>query len=158
MTKTSEDLPQITKRSKLTEKQQRFIDNLHNYRSLKLAAKAAGYSKKTSHNITQHIKSCPGLMSALRTFYQDNATLLLHDMTLIDKNVMEFCKDKNNVEKVPKFTHSLKQIKQVAGVLAEDTTPRQPTVNIANIEKVQVAIGDMLTKRLQGTGNTNDTP
>jgi len=155
MNTTNQDdiLPETTKGQKLTDKQQRFIDNLHNYRSLKLAAKAAGYSKKTSHNITQHIKACPGLMNALRTFYQDNATLLLHDMTLIDKNVMEFCKDKNNVEKVPKFTHSLKQIKQVAGVLAEDTAPRQATVNIAHIEKVQVAISDMLTRRLQGNNN-----
>jgi len=158
MTQTSEDLPQTTKGQKLTDKQQTFVDNLHHHKTLRAAAKAAGYGKEIQRSITSYIKRSPALTKAMRTYYLDHAMLLLHDMSLVDKNVLDHCKDPKNIKDVPKHGHMLRQIKQAAGVLAEDTTPRQPTVNIAHIEKVQVAISDMLTKRLQGTGNTNDTP
>ena len=154
MTETTNNLPQTTKGPKLTDKQKLFIDNLQHYRSLKKAARAAGYSSKTAHNITQHIKACPNLMKALRTFYQDNSVLLLHDMSLIDKSIIDHCKQPKNVLNVPKFTHSLKQIKQAAGVLADDITPKQPTISITHIEKVQVAVAGMLTKRLNGVSSS----
>ena len=153
MTKTSNNLPETTKGLKLTEKQQLFIDNLHHYKTLRSAAKAAGYGKEIQRSITSYVKRSPALTEAMRSFYHDSAMLLLHDMSLVDRNVLNHCKDPNNIADVPKHGHMLKQIKQVAGVMAEDTTPKQATVNIAHIEKVQVAIGDMLKKRLEGVSD-----
>lgn len=74
--------------------------------------------------------------------------LLLHDMSLIDRNIIDYCKVSKNVKNIPKFTQALKQIKQVAGVLEQDYIPKQPTISIAHIENIQVAVGDMLRNKL----------
>ena len=76
---------------------------------------------------------------------------------VIEDNVLTHCKDKNNVDKVPQHSQMIKQIKQAAGVLEVDQAPKSVTINIATIEKIQVAMGDVLKSRMIPVGCDDDS-
>lgn len=136
------------KPSPLTDKQLALIDNLSKYPTWYEAAKASDYAESTSKNIKQIMTRYPAFMEQLRDKYMNNSTLALVDIGLIEENVLNHCKQKGNVGDVPKHVPMLKQIKQSAGVLKDDHVSKTTTINIQSIEKVQVAIGDMLRTRM----------
>ena len=140
---------QITdNKDKLTTNQLALLDNLTKYTSIQEAAKAAGYSDKTASNIKALIKRSPALMNRIKDIYLANTVTQLHDIMVIEDNVLSHCKEKGNVDNVPKHAQMLKQIKQSAGVLDQDQAPKAVTININTIEKIQVAMADVLRSRM----------
>ena len=137
-----------TKHGKLTRKQKNFIDNLLTYTTLNDAALHAGYSQASASNIKSLIRQSPILTNAIKDLYTQNNIARLHDIMTIEGNVLEHCKDINNVDNVPKHAQTLKQIKQAAGVLDIEPTAKSITININAIEKIQVAMADVLRQRM----------
>ena len=140
---------QITEnKQQLTALQSKLLDNLATSKTWYDAAINAGYSESSSRNIKQIVSRHPPFTQALKQRYIDQTALRLVDIGLIERNVLDHCKDINNVDNVPKHAQTLKQIKQAAGVLDIDQAPKSITINISTIEKIQVAMADVLRQRM----------
>ena len=137
-----------TKHGKLTRKQKNFIDNLLTYTTLNDAALHAGYSQASASNIKSLIRQSPVLTNAIRDLYTQNNIARLHDIMTIEGNVLEHCKNPNNVDNVAKHARMLTEIKRSAGVIQDDVKPQAITININAIEKIQVAMADVLRQRM----------
>jgi hypothetical protein len=121
---------------------------------IKVCANKAGYSEAYGYKIVQRYKKQPKLRQSvdqiLNMFperYRSVCKLRLPQIAEIEGKALQRYEDK------PKLAidkpQLLKQIKQGAGVdLGDIDTPKGPTINIQAMEKVQILISDVLTKRL----------
>jgi len=138
----------------LTPLQQNLIQYLFTEKDIKTAAKKAGYSESSSLSTVYSLLRKPHIHDKILEHYKAINASNIPKLAQIESKI--FKKVLANPGKYKEFKDVFKQAKQHAGLLSDDTAPRPATVNIAHIEKVQVAIGDMLSKRLQGTDNEHD--
>ena len=110
----------------LTDKQQALVDFLPECRTLKQAALKAGYSEQTAGNIKSKIRLSPKWAVAVKQAYLNNNITQLHTIMNIEEDILQLCA--NNVEEVPKFKDTIKQIKQQAGVLQADADYNKPSL------------------------------
>ena len=129
----------------LTDKQLSLLDNLSIYRSWYDAAINSGYSEKTSRNIKALVQQSPRFIQAMRKRYNGKTAIQLHEIGLIEDKVIQTCLD--DVENVPKYKHTLKEIKQSAGVLAPEQTSGSGTININSVQNLMVKLNDEITSR-----------
>ncbi len=55
---------------------------------------------------------------------------------------------------LPKYSQTIKQKKQVAGILGQDVAPAPVVINIESIEKVQIATAAVLRDRIKSFKDT----
>jgi len=122
---------------------------------IKVCAAKVGYSEAYGYKIVQRYKKQPNLRQSvdqiLNLFperYRSVCKLRLPQIAEIEGKALQEYEDKPKLAiQKPQL---LKQIKQAGGVdLSEADTPKSTTINIKTIEKIQVAMSDMLRKRIQ---------
>ena len=145
MTKTSNNLPETTK---LTPQMIKFIDLLFTEKDTITAARKAGYAESSCNSTVYTLLGKPYIQNKILEEYRARSASNIPKLAQIEGKI--FKQVHKNPKRYKEYKDVFKQAKQHVGLLSEDHTPKQPTVNIAHIEKVQVAIGDMLSKRLEG--------
>jgi len=139
---TTNNLPEPTEPSKSDQ----LIRYLFSEPDIKAAAIKAGYAESTaSKHIYTMIKD-PKFQDRLRQYAIANDLLSVPQLQKIENSCLKLVEA--NPEKYPKFKEIFRQKKQVAGLLAQDTTPAVPTINIRSIEHLQVVLGDQVHKRV----------
>ena len=138
------------------ELEDRFIENLFIYRKPEEAALAAGYSETYAKSIVSRKRKSQRFIQKLKSSYNGNAVLILpeifhseassiqlsnniiHDLQHQIDNTDDINKKTELTEKslsiLAKAASTRKELKQTAGVLAQEG---QTTVNLVNIEKIQ---------------------
>lgn len=121
-------------------KEARFIELLPEYNgNMRQAALAAGYSQRYVDTGFKLRIANSKFLSKLRLAYQGQITTLLPSIAKVESNVVQECL--RDVNQVPKMAHTLKQIKQAAGVLGPDSVGVvQQTVNIKSIQALMVSV------------------
>ena len=138
---TTNNLPELAEPSK----QDRFISALFAYPTIQEAAHAAGYSNKS---VTSHVYTLlknPAFITKMREHAIANNLIALPTIARIEKKCLEIVE--REPENYPKYKEIFRQTKQISGLLAQDTQPVQPTINIKSIEHLQVVLGDQVHKR-----------
>ena len=127
-------------------KQDKFVSALFSYPTIQEAAHAAGYS---NNSVTSHVYVLlkkPDFIAKLREYAIANDLMELPALARIERKCLELVE--NSPKEYPKFKEIFRQKKQIAGLLAQDAVPAQPTINIKTIEHLQVVVGDAVQKRL----------
>ena len=139
---TTNNLPEPTEPTK----QDKFISYLFTEQTIKDAARKAGYAESTCASVTYTMLKDPKFQDKLRQYAINNDLLSLPVIAKIENKCLNLVDA--NPEKYPKFKEIFRQKKQVAGILAQDTTPAVPTINIKSIEHLQVVLGDQVHRRV----------
>ena len=126
-------------------KQDKFISYLFTEQTIKDAARKAGYAESTCASVTYTMLKDPKFQDKLRQYAIQNNLLALPQIARIEKKGLDALE--NDINKYPKFRDILKQTKQISGLLAQDTQPAVPTINIRSIEHLQVILGDQVSRR-----------
>lgn len=114
------------------------IEELIRHRKWPQAGIAAGYSETYSkHGLKYYKLKQPSFIKKLQERYNGFSNFLLFDIADIEKTIVEKCLE--NVDNVPKFRHTLKEIKQSAGVLKQDLEHgSQPVISIKNVRNLML--------------------
>ena len=139
---TGNDTPEPTEPTK----QDKFISHLFTEPTIKDAARKAGYAESTCASVTYTMLKDPKFQDKLRQYAIANDLLSVPQLQRIESKCLKLVED--SPEKYPKFKEIFRQKKQIAGLLAQDAVPAQPTINIKTIEHLQVVVGDAVQKRL----------
>ena len=122
---------------------------------VKSCADKAGYAESYGYKLVEKYKKVPKLRQSvdqiLNMFperYRSVCKLRLPQIAEIEGKALQ------EYENKPKLAIQkpalLKQVKQAGGIdLGEPDTAKPITINIKSIERVQIAVGDMLRKKLQ---------
>ena len=141
------------------EIEDKFIELLFKYRSPREAAIEAGYSETYARSIKSNKLKNPKFLQKIKDHYNGNATLILPDIfqsesksiSLSNKIVSQLETSINDTDDIDqkveltnkalsilaKSSHTRKELKQTAGVLAQDGAPQ---INVVNIDKIQALI------------------
>jgi hypothetical protein len=118
-------------------REERFLDNLEIYRDPVKAALAAGYSKSYAELIKYQKLTSKHFRAKLLERFKGSAILELLNIGFAEHKAFEDLADEINadrrVHKLSKLAPIIKQKKQEAGILAQDT-PSQPTININELK------------------------
>jgi len=126
------------------DQEQLLIQNLSMYPTIKEAAINAGYSESyAKSNIYRLIKK-PEFQSRLKHYYRVHNTALLPRILKAESKLVDIIHD--DPEKLSKHHTTIKQIKQAAGILEPDEAPRQPFINIKNLQELSLKILQDKTK------------
>jgi len=128
-------------------KQDKFIAALFTTPTIKEAANIAGYSQSSRTSFVYDLVKRPEFAAKLREYAIANDLQTLPIIAQIEDRCIQVVAE--NPEKYPKFKEIFRQKKQIAGILAQDTQPTQPTVNIRTIESLQIVVGESVVKRLK---------
>lgn len=120
------------------DRENKLIELLSMYKSPQEAARKAGYSEQYSRNITSNKFKSERFLNRLQQHYNGNSTLLLPLIHKAERKVVELVSD--NPDDLAKHRHTIKEIKQSAGVLAPDTQPRQATINIKEVRNLMLQV------------------
>jgi len=116
----------------------RLIEYLSIYTDPRKAALKAGYSQSYAYNVTSTKLKSPRFISKLKAHYNGRTTALLPAILNVESKAVQYCME--NPQELPKFRHTLKEIKQTAGVLAPDITANTPTVQINGVQNLMLQI------------------
>jgi len=121
---------------------------------VKSCADKAGYAESYGYKLVEKYKKVPKLRQSVDQIiglfperYKAVCKMRLPQVAEIEgKALAKYDKKPELAIEKPQL---LKQVKQAGGVdLGDIDTPKGPVFNIKNLEKIQVHIGDVLTKRL----------
>ena len=114
------------------DREEKLLIALSQYPTIYEAGQAAGYSDSYSRNLlNQKIKS-ESFQNRLREHYKGFTACLLPAIAKVESEVLKECiKDVNNV---PKFGRTLKEIKQAAKILSPDIPQAPPTIHIDQVQ------------------------
>ena len=99
----------------------KFIRNLATYPSVRSAAIAAGYSEDYANGNLYRMIRGDRFQKELADYYRGCNATLIPLMAQAEKNGLKYASD--NPGSLPRFAPILKQIKQVAGLIANDHAP-----------------------------------
>ena len=119
-------------------RESKFIEYLSIYTNPVTAAKKAGYSDTYSLNISCNKLKSQRFLNKLKAHYNGRAAALLPALQKVESKAVQYCME--NPQELPKFRHTLKEIKQTAGVLAPDITTNTPTVQINGVQNLMLQI------------------
>jgi hypothetical protein len=165
MTKSRENNSITTIEPEVSEsKESQFIRAYLNCHDVREAGRQAGYAESvlSSGYLYGKFKN-PRFQELFRSAaiamdYQDLAFVYSLERKAL-KEAAQQAKDNpgSALENISKLKHTVKQKKQIAKLLGQDTPQPPQVINIQSIERVQIAMGDMLTKRLQDSrGDADD--
>jgi len=127
-------LPMETLPGEPIKREDQFIRNLAQYPTVKAAAIAAGYSESYANsNLYQRMKS-ESLLRKIREYYNGNAAIMLPRILDAERKVVELVHA--DPKELPKYRHTLRELKQSAGVLQSDTPTSQPTIKVGSIRNL----------------------
>ena len=113
-------------------REDKFIRNLFIYRSKYKAAIEAGYSENTAKSTIYTKLKNERFRNKIRDYAITNDLLSLPKIAYIEEQILDHLV-KNPLD-TPKFVRTLKEKKQIAGVLGHEIPkPQQPTINIKNL-------------------------
>jgi hypothetical protein len=111
-----------------------FIRLLAVYENQGEAALAAGYSESYSKtSISEKFKS-KTFLAKLKSYYNNSTYSLLPKIAKVESDVVQLVVD--NPEDISKYRHTIKEIKQSAGILRADEEQRQSLVSVKNIQNI----------------------
>jgi len=113
------------------DREQRFIENLATRKSIKQAAIDAGYSIGYASGDIYHKVKSPKFISKLRSHYNGVAASLLPSIINAEAKVIDIVAA--DPEQLPKFRHTLRELKQSAGVLSPDVSVVNQTLNYVDL-------------------------
>ena len=129
-------------------RENKLIRNLYLYpNNINKAALTAGYSETYSRTaIYKHLKK-PRVQEKIKQYAIDNDFLQLPKVVYINNKILDHLVETPLDE--PKHRHTLRDIQVKTGLLRDDVGPRTQTININTIERAQVVMSDVITKRLE---------
>ena len=111
------------------------------------AAIKAGYAESTANSTIYTLIKKPEFQTRLREYAIANDLLSVPQLQKIENSCLKLVEA--DPKQYPKFKEIFRQKKQIAGLLEQDTQPRQPMINIRSIENLQVVVSGDLEKRLK---------
>ena len=131
--------PNQTPESK-ADREDLFISNLATCKSIKEAGIKSGYSESYSKtNLCDKFKS-QRFIKKVRQHYNGYSAALLPKILHAESKVVDMVL--NDPELLPKFRHTLKEIKQSTGILKPEEEQRQPMIKVDNIQNLLVQVHD----------------
>ena len=131
---------------KAETREQKFIRNLFICSSIQEAGLKAGYSENTSKS-TLYVKiRSPRFQQKVRDFVIANDLMTLPRIAKIEDKVLQHL-EKHPLD-LPKYKDTVRQKKQVAGLLNTDSQPSQPMANIKNIQQLMIQINNQKSQDL----------
>ena len=134
-------------------KEDKLIRNLFLCKTVYEAAILAGYSENTAKSTIYTKLKRERVKNKIREYAITNDLLSLPKIAYIEEQILDHLV-KNPLD-TPKYAQTLKQKKKIAGILGGDDHQTPQVINIKSIEKVQIAVADMLTRRLESFKNTD---
>jgi len=134
-------------------KEDKLIRNLFLYKTVYEAAIKAGYTEYTAKSTIYTKLKNERFKNKIREYAVSNDLMSLPKIAYIEEQVLDHLV-KNPLD-LPKYAQTLKQKKQIAGILGQDVAPAPVVINIKAIERIQIATADMLTKRLESFKDTD---
>ena len=126
---------------KTETREQKFIRNLFICSSIQEAGLKAGYSANTSKS-TLYVKiRSPRFQQKVRDFAIANDIMCLPRIARIEDQVLRHL-EKHPLD-LPKYKDTVRQKKQVAGLLNPDAQPSQPMADIRNIQQLMIQINNI---------------
>jgi len=114
-------------------KEDLFIRNLFLYKTVKEAAIKAGYTKNTASSTVYVKLKNERFKNKIREYAINNDLLCLPKIAFIEEQVLDHLV-KNPLD-LPKFRHTVKEKKRIAGILQPDALPEPPpTINIESLK------------------------
>jgi len=140
---TTEMVPVSTQKGELVEaapqsREDLFVSNLGRYRTQREAALASGYSESYARTSISEKWKSEKFLAKVRKYYHRNAVFLLPKIFNIEAMVVDLVL--NNPEILPKHRHTLKELKQTAGVLQHIEAAERETINYDELRQVLSAL------------------
>jgi hypothetical protein len=134
MNQPDDNLPEST-----PDREDLLIRNLFLCKTPREAARKAGYSESYTESglIYRRLKS-PKLQEKIRQYAIANELLNIPAILDLERGAIKYLQDKP--QELPKFAAILKQKKQIAGLLQQDTTPTAPTINIKEVRTLMLNV------------------
>ena len=125
-------------------REQVFIANLATCKTIKQAAIDAGYSKSyAGSDIYNKIKT-DSFQALVKQHYNGYAHLLLPKLINIESQVIEHVL--KNITDVPKYRHTLADIKRSTGILQPEHETRAPVINIKEVRNMMLKVHKSTTE------------
>jgi hypothetical protein len=126
--------PETKEISPTLAREDNFIELLGKSTSIRQAALEAGYSEAYSNTDVYKKFKSDRFLKRLKQHYNGYSHALLPKILNIESKVVDLLLE--DPSQVPKFRHTLKEIKQSSGVLDQDNAPRAPTIRINNVKNL----------------------
>ena len=120
------------------DKDEELIQYVDKYGSWENAALMLGYSESYSKRIKSYRLQSEKFVSKLIKYYNGRAVSLLPKIMGVESQVVNMLLKDPSL--LPKFRHSLKEIKQTAGVLAQEHEAKAPMINIKELRNLSLQI------------------
>jgi len=131
----TDNLPAEIKPDQTQDKDMILIENLPLYSSWAEAGIASGYSESYSKTKLKSYKlNSHKFLDKLAKYYQSGSRALLPKILAAESKVVDAVLA--DPEKISKFRHTLKEIKQSAGVLRTDDSPRPMMINVKAVQNI----------------------
>ena len=116
----------------------RLIGCLSDFDTIKEAAIHAGYSEVTATKYVYTILKRPKVQDRIREYYKINNLGLLPKILKAESKLVDLVL--KDPEKLSKHNNTIKQIKQVAGVLESDDAPKTQFINVLNLRDLSIQV------------------
>jgi len=131
MEQIEKSLPADTSDLVSTDRETLFIQYLSQCPTVRQAALKAGYSESYSVGHVHDKLSDVKFLEKVKDYYNGHATVLLPRIIGAEEKAVELVL--GNPELLPKFRHTLKELKQSAGVLTPDVSVVNQTLNYVDL-------------------------
>jgi phage terminase small subunit len=135
-------------------KREKLLRLLPFYNSIPEAARAAGYSEYSATSNVYTLVKSPKFQNKLREYYNAQTLCMLPKLVKIENDVIDKCL--KDVDSVPKFKDTLKQIKQSSGVLAPEQGPGSTVINVSGVRQFMLQLTHERKKALENPTDTID--
>jgi len=113
------------------DREQLFIEALSQCKTVKEAGLKAGYSESYSIAHVHDKFKDPKFLDRVKQYYNGHATVLLPKIIGAEAKAVELVLQ--DPELLPKYRHTLKELKQSAGVLSPDVSVVNQTLNYVDL-------------------------
>lgn len=120
------------------DREQTLVECLSTAKSISEAGRMAGYSESYCRSNIYGLVKSDKFQEKLRKHYRTLTGALLPKILKAESDLVDIIL--NNPEKLSKHHTTIKQIKQAAGILEPDNTPKQPFINIKNLRELSLQI------------------
>jgi len=141
------------------DREDQFIRNLATHSTQASAAIAAGYSTSYANSTICHKFRSKTFIDKLRTYYSGNAAMLLPKILSAEAQAVDLVN--NDITQLPKYRHTLSELKRTSQVLAPEAVATQTTINVNDLRVLMTgaqagaANDSAIRARIRGGGGSN---